>query len=264
MPVLFFEIKRQLPSFIAVSAVVAAFVAALFLGLWPIFKDAQAEVSAVLASYPPEFLEAFGVGDDVLSFTGFLSFVALYFELGAAIAGFGWGLSVFGRERRDRCSDFLLAMPLGRAGMFVQKLMCCLAGVALLTLTSVCSAAAIAAWSGIDVDEGRLALAFSGFGGVALVFMAAGCVAGVLAPRVRSVAAWASCAGVVGFVLGVLPELTGDDKLKAISPFSWFAPAGAMDDGAFNAAYLVAAAAIAVLLLVAAYAAYVRSDSQVG
>ena len=261
MPVLTFELKRQLPSFLLTSATVAALLVALLVGLWPIFHDAQDDVAAILASYPPEFLEAFGAGGDVLSFTGFLTFIALYFELGAAIAGFGWGLATFGRERRDRCSDFLLTMPLSRTHVFAQKLACCLVGVAVLTLASVAAATATAHLSDIDVDAARLALATAGLGGVALVFMAAGSLAGTLAPRVRSVSAWASCAGVVGFVLGVLPELTGENKLKAISPFSWFAPSGAMDNGAFDTGYVAVAALVTVALLVAAYLAYIQSDA---
>ena len=261
MPTLSFELKRQLPSFLGTSLIMAALLASMLLGLWPVFRDAQADVSAILASYPPEFLEAFGAGGDILSFTGFLSFVALYFELGAAIAGFGWGLATFGHERRDRCSDFLLTLPVSRGRLFAQKLACCLAGVALLTLATVATATAVAARSNIDADEVRLALAVSGFGGVALVFVAAGALAGTLAPRVRSVSAWASCAGVAGFVLGVLPELTGEGKLKAISPFSWFAPAAAMDDGSFEGTYLAVAGVVTVGLLAASFVAYVRSDS---
>lgn len=261
MGVLTFELKRQLPSFLATSLLMAALLAALLLGLWPVFRDAQADVSAILASYPPEFLEAFGAGGDVLSFTGFLSFIALYFELGAAIAGFGWGLATFGRERRDRCSDFLLTLPASRGHVFAQKLACCLVGVALLTLACVVTAIGVAGRSGIDVDEGRLALATAGFGAVAFVFMAAGALIGALAPRVRSVSAWASCAGVTGFVLGVLPELAGDDKLKAISPFSWFAPAAVMDNGAFDAGYLAVAGVLALGLLAFACVVYARSDS---
>lgn len=262
MPILSFELRRQLPSFLVTSAAVAALLVGLLLGLWPVFHDAQDDVAAILASYPPEFLEAFGAGGDVLSFTGFLTFVSLYFELGAAIAGFGWGLATFGRERRDRCSDFLLTMPLSRARAFAQKLACCLAGTALLTLASVAAATAAARLSDIDADAARLSLAVAGLGGVALVFVAAGSLAGALAPRVRSVSAWASCAGVMGFVLGVLPELTGEDKLKAVSPFSWFAPSGAMDNGAFDVEYVAIAAAVTVALLVAAYLAYTRSDAR--
>lgn len=261
MPILSFELRRQLASFLGTSLLVAALLASTLLGLWPVFRDAQADVSAILASYPPEFLEAFGAGGDVLSFTGFLSFVALYFELGAAVAGFGWGLASFGRERRDRCSDFLLTMPESRSAVFAQKLVSCLVGVGLLTLASVVTAVLVATRSGIDVDAGRLALAATGLGGVSLVFMAAGSLAGVLAPRVRSVSAWASCAGVMGFVLGVLPELAGDERLEAISPFAWFAPSGAMDDGSFDAAHLAAAGTVMVILLAVAYAVYVRSDS---
>ena len=261
MGVFTFELKRQLPSFLVTSLLMAVLLAALLLGLWPVFQDAQTDVSAILASYPPEFLEAFGAGGDVLSFTGFLSFIALYFELGAAIAGFGWGLATFGRERRDRCSDFLLTLPASRGRVFAHKLACCLVGVALVTLACVIAAVGVASRSGIDVDEGRLALATAGFGGVAFVFMAAGTLVGTLAPRVRSVSAWASCAGVAGFVLGVLPELAGDDKLKAISPFAWFAPAAAMDNGAFDAGYLAVAGVLALALLVVASVAYARSDS---
>ena len=260
MPVLTFELRRQIASFLGASLLLAALLAGALLGLWPVFRDAQADVAAILASYPPEFLEAFGAGGDVLSFSGFLSFIALYLELTAAVAGFAWGLGSFGRERRDRCEDFLLAMPQSRASVFVQKLLTCLTGVAVLTAAATLTATGVAAQADLGVDEGRLALAAAGMGGVALVFVAAGALVGVLAPRVRSVSGTSAFVGVAAFVLGVLPELTGEGRLKAISPLSWFAPAPVMDGGSFDGGQLVTAAVVTVALLACALVAYARSD----
>ena len=260
MPVFVFELRRQAPGFLVASAVVAAIAAGLFAGLYPVFRDARAEVDAILASYPPQFLAAFGAGGDVLSPAGFLTFSMAYLYLAAAIAGFGWGLGSFGRERRERCSEFLLAKPLARGGAFVQKLLSCLAGTALLTLVTTCSALAGARAAGMDVDGARLALAMSGTGGVALVFLAVGALAGVAGPRARSVSGPATAAGLVGFVLGVLPSLTGEDSLRVVSPFSWFAPQRVLEVGSFDPAFLALAATSVVVLLGCALVAYARGD----
>lgn len=260
MPALVFELKHQLPSYLGTCALIIALGAGLLGGFYPVFRDAQNEFAAVLASYPPQFLEAFGAGSDILTFSGFLSFIAVYLELAVAIAGFGWGLSVFGRERRDRCGDFLFTRPQDRASLFLQKLLACLAGVALATASLAVSVAIAAAMTTLDADQTRLVLAFCAMGCVCMVFMLMGALAGVLLPRVRSVSGWATSAGIIGFVLAVLPSLADDDKLRVISPFSWFSPAHVMDAGSLDSGYFAIACALSVVLLVTAFAAYVRLD----
>lgn len=260
MPVFAFELKRQLPGYLGACLLVAALSVGLLGGFYPVFHDAQQEFAAVLASYPPQFLEAFGAGGDILTFSGFLSFVAVYLELTVAIAGFGWGLGVFGRENRDRCADFLLTRASSRAGIFGQKLLACLVGVACATASLALSAVLASRVTDLGVDADRLVLAFTAMGGVCLVFMLLGALAGVLAPRVRSVSGWAASAGVIGFILAVLPDLADEDKLRAISPFAWFSPAHVMDAGALDATYLPIACTLAAALLAIAFAAYARAD----
>lgn len=260
MPTFVFELRRQLPSYLWTCVLVIALGAGLLGGFYPVFHDAQKEFAAVLASYPPQFLEAFGAGSDILTFSGFLSFVAVYLELGVAIAGFGWGLSVFGRERRDRCGDFLFTRPQSRSILFLQKLLACLAGVALATASLALSVAIAAAMTTLDANQTRLVLAFCSMGCVCLVFMLMGALAGVMLPRVRSVSGWATSAGIIGFILAVLPNLVDDDTLRVISPFSWFAPARVMETGALDSGYLAIACLLSAALLVLAFTAYARGD----
>lgn len=262
MPVLAFELRRQLPGCLVACVIAAVLVAALLGGLYPVFHDAQNEVERILASYPPQFLEAFGVHADILTFPGFLSFSAFYLEIVAAVGGFSWGLGAFGRERRDRCADFLLTRPCPRASLFAQKLGACLVSAALLTIAFAASAVVAVRWGGLDVDAARLAGACAAMGGVCLVFTAAGALVGVLAPRVRSVSGWASSAGAVGFVLAVLPSIADDDKLRVISPFWWFSPAQVMKDGALSGEYLPVAVACTVGLLLTSFFAYTRLDAR--
>lgn len=261
MPTLAFELRRQLSGYVVTCALIIALGAGLLGGFYPVFHDAQHEFAAVLASYPPQFLEAFGAGDDILTFSGFLSFIAVYLELAVAIAGFGWGLSVFGRERRDDCADFLFTRPQSRASLFLQKLLACLAGVALATASLALSVAIAGAMTKLDADSARLTLAFCAMGGVCLVFMLMGALIGVLLPRVRSVSGWAASAGIVGFILAVLPNLADDGKLRAFSPFSWFSPAHVLDTGSLDSGHLAIAIVMVVALLAVAFAAYVRSDA---
>ena len=262
MPVFRFELTRQALSYLGTCALALLLSVGLLGGFYPVFHDAQHEFAAVLASYPPQFLEAFGAGSDILTFAGFLSFVAVYLELTVAIAGFGWGLAVFGRERRDRCDEFLLTRAQGRVSIFGQKLLACLIGIAGVTAALVLGAIGAAHVTDLCADTGRLALAFAAMGGVCLVFMLMGALAGVLLPRVRSVSGWATSAGIIGFILAVLPDLTDEDKLRAISPFSWFSPAHVMEAGTLDAGYLAIAIAVGACSLVVALAAYARSDAR--
>ena len=260
MNVYLFELRRQARSFAVGCVVVAVLAAGLLAAAFPVYRDAQETVEGLLAGYPPEFLAAFGVVGDIFQFPGFFAFSYMYLALAAAILGAAWGLSTFGRETRSRCAEFLFARPVSRAGAFAAKLACCLTGVAVLGAVSVAVCAACASQVAPDVDAGRMVAASCAIPGVALLFSGFGALLGVASRRIRSVSGWASGLGLIGFVLSSMPTLLDDDKLKAVSPFSYFDVARMLDEGSFDAGLLALAACVVLACFGIALALYARRD----
>ena len=255
MNVFAFELRRQLRSLLTDSVVMAVLVTGLLAACFPVYRDAKADVEQILAGYPPQFLATFGLTDKngIFSFAGFFRFSYLYLALAAAIMASAWGLSVFGRESRSRCDDFLLAMPASRWRVFAGKLGACLACVAVLTAVTVASCLWSQAYAGADeVEAGRVALAALELTGVELVALAAGALLGSCLRRVRSVSGLATGIGLAGWILYILPDLLDEKKLRWLSPFSWFDPERVFNKGAFTGKYLVAAAVVVLVLLAAA------------
>ena len=62
------EFKRSLKS-LALWNGIAGGLAALMLFLFPMFRDSFSDIILMLDAYPPEFLEAVGIGEGGLDFT---------------------------------------------------------------------------------------------------------------------------------------------------------------------------------------------------
>ncbi|MCI1983486.1 MAG: ABC transporter permease [Bifidobacteriaceae bacterium] len=261
MNVYLFEFRRQWRSFLA-GTLTQAIVAAVFLGgMYPMYHDSQKDVEKVLAGFPPRFAAAFGITKDMFSFGGFFAFIYVYLAIVAAIFGALWGLKVFGREKLDRCMDFLISKPASRMGLFWQKALVVLTGIVVMNGVFL----GVALWVRTSVGAtspgvGQFVLMALAVGGVQLIFAALGALIAVLAPRLHSVTGLGVGLGILGFVLSALPPMTNESNFKAISPFSYFNVSQMQTQGTYETGYLVTAGALCVVALAVACVAYVRSD----
>ena len=265
MNVYLFELKSQLRSFFVGTATLIG-VAALFLGgAYPIYRDSAADVERMIDGFPPQFAALFGVNAGIFSFGGFYRFSSLYFMLIVAIAACAWGLAIFGREKRAKAIDFLFAMPVSRLRLYAAKLAAGLTLVAASSLLFLCTVALLYGRYGDDstataIPLSRLLLAASALPGVGALFLSFGALTAVLLRRIRSVSGIATAFGVLGFMLVSLPELTGEEKYRIVSPFTWFNVSEALDHGRFEPGYLALAAAVVVACLAVGAVAYARGD----
>lgn len=261
MNVFLFELRRSWRSILA-ACITQGIVAAVFLGgMYPMYHDSQKDVEKVLAGFPPQFAAAFGITDNMFSFGGFFSFTYTYFALIAAIFGALWGLRIIGREKIDRCMDFLASKPSSRLGVFWAKAAVILVGIVAMNVVFL----GVALWmrAALNVDNpapGRLSLMVAAVAGAQLIFAALGALIAVLAPHLRSVTGIGVGLGILGFILSALPALTDDDKFKAISPFNYFDVASMNAHGTYSTGYVAVAAGVFAVATVVACAVYVRSD----
>lgn len=265
--VLAFELKHLFGSFM-IGALSAIGVLVLFVaGAYPIYRDAKAEVEPVLASMPPQFATVFGIGGgvNIFTFAGFYRFSYLYIALVAAIAGTAWGLAAFAREKRSKAVDFLYTMPVGRSAVFAAKLLACLIAVLMFGALYVAAVVGTAAHIDAGGDDSvvplpHLAVAALAVPAVALIFVGFGALLAVLLRRVRSVSGIATSLGLLGFITVSLPELTGEDKWRAVAPFLYFNQDKALVDGRYEPGWIAAAAILTAACLAVAYAVSVRGE----
>ena len=257
-----FELRRAWLGACIWTLVLAALLIGLIAGALPAFLESRLAVESMLENFPPAFRAAFGMQlDNLFSFGGFYAFGFLYFSLFGAIMASGIGLDLFSREKREKCSDFLLTKPRKRSRLFLEKL---LAALTLLLASNAVfigvSLALYRAYAPAPLQMGHALLAASSLLLMELLFLAICASIGVFAKKVRSVSGFATAVGFAGFLLSALHSLLEEEKLRYITPFKYFDAGKAFFDGSFDARYALTGVALTLVLLIAAYARYTRAD----
>lgn len=262
MNIYLFELKAQLKSFIVWTAVFLALLVLLMVAVYPIFYDSKDAMNAALQGFPPEFVAAFGMTmDDIFSYGGFFAFSFLYFSLMGAIMAATLGISVFSREKRAKCTDFLLTKPRARMTCFTAKLLSSLTVLLAMNILFVVTALILYRNAGQDAAlTGRAALGASGLFFMQLVFLAIAVFAATFAKKIRSVSGIATAIGFGGFIMSALHSILEEEALRYVAPMKYFDVSAAFSKGSFETKYVVTAAVVTILLLAAACVKYCRSD----
>jgi len=263
MNIFFFELKAQAKS----AAVWAVSLLGLFIAFGAAFFgpfiESRTAVEKALESLPPAFSLVFGIEmDTIFTFGGFYQFIYTYIGLVGAIMAASVGIAAFSREKRSKCSDFLLVKPVSRRGIFLAKLLACLALLAAVNILFV--AASIFSYTGNGQDPsglGTVVWASLSLLFLQVVFLALGTFAAVFSRKVRSVSGAAMALGFSGFLLMALQSLVKEDALRYLSPLTYFNPGTVFAQGQFEAPYAAAAALVVLACLALSYTRFCRSDT---
>ena len=256
-----FEMKKQLANTLIWSGVISLVLLLLIYGFYPIFLDSCEIMEQYMAGFPPEMLVVFGFNaDDMFSFQSFSGMVYLYESVLGAIMIASCAVAVFGREKKDKCRDFLMTKPVVRGRIFVQKLLCCLTliltvAVPYMVLYRVGYMRYSDGSSGTRVFLSALCLPLT-----MLVFMSFGIFAAVFMRRVRSESGAGVSIGLFAFLLAALHSLTEKDALKFISPLYYFSPETVIKQGGYSTATALTACAVIAAFIAAAYIKFTRED----
>jgi ABC-2 type transport system permease protein len=270
-----FELKRSWKGFLLSAVVVVALYVVFMGGMYSVFSQSRATIEGVLANYPPQFAEAFGIADTstggagigIFGYGGFFGFVYLYLALAVSIMATSWSLNIFGREKISQCTEFLVSKPTSRTFDFCAKLLVVLTQVvAMGIIVQLTIVLGYAMQSDRTVPLGRLVVAGLALTGVQFVFIGIGALWAVLNSRIRSVSGLATAAGIVGFILAALPQITGEDAWRVIAPFRYFDVSGWLAGNPLSASeggYCALAICLPIVLLVSAWAYFVHTDVKV-
>jgi len=258
------EFLTRLRSVIIWSLSVAAMVI-FFFSIFPAFADQAALMNQLLAKFPPQLLEAFGMNRmDLATVLGFYAFVFIFVQLCLAIQAGNYGFGLVSVEESELTADFLLTKPVSRVQVLTSKLLAALTSLLVTDLVVwVASFVAILAFHGSrPYNAALLVLLMLSIVIFQLFFLAIGLVISLLVKRVRSVTPYSLGLGFGAYVINGFSGIFGDVKLEYITPFKHFDPAFIVKNNALDTPLVLISVAIILVSLVASYWLYVRRDIQ--
>ena len=229
-----------------------AALAATMMVAYPSVRD-NPDLNKLVEDYP-EALKAFlgiGEGVDYTSAAGYLNSELFSFmvPLLLIIAAVGAGARATAGEEEHGTLDLLLANPVSRARVVVEKLGALCVELAALAAVLFCSLLAGTRAVGMHVSAWHLAAATADAALLALVFGAVALLVGSAAGRRGTATGITAAAAVAAYLLNSLAQLVGFlEPLRPASPFYHYAASAPLTSG-------LSAAHVGLLLLASAAAA---------
>ncbi len=260
MNVYLFELKALLKNTLIWTASLLGVLLILMLGIYPLFERSADDILRMLRGFPPQFSALFGLGSfSVFSIGGFFGFSFGYIGLVGAIMAAAIALASFSREKRVKCTDFLLVKPMSRQSIFAAKLA---AGAALLLAANtpyIACCLSIFYRGGVKIKEAlpaSLSLLLT-----QAVFFALGALYAVAGRRVRSVSGIAVGFGFSGFLLSALVGILKENAVRFAAPLKYFDPADVFRLGRFDAPYARTGAAVIAACLLVSFVLFCQKDT---
>lgn len=190
----------------------------------------------------PESLRPLLGPEDITSPVGYLA-SQLYLSLLPALLlvfAIGRGVAALAGEEEDHTLDLLLAQPISRASLYVQKFIGIVIGIGLLSVASWLPTVALAAPTGLDIPAAPLASATVQLFALSLFFAAlAMAVSSAVGRKGLGIAVAAGAAFVTFLIdgLGQSVEWLGD--LRPVMPWRWYDATAALTTGFVWPSFLV-------------------------
>lgn len=251
-----FEIKKLCLSSAIWTLAISLVLWGFMVGVYPLFQESAADINKVMAGFPPSFAAAFGVDiTNLLSFGGYYNFCFGYISVIGAIMASFIGISIFSRESRAKCSDFLLTKPVSRKKVFIYKY---LTGISLIAACNVVYLVVII----IIGKRNDTSMILPGLSLILtqLVFFALGIFYAVSAKKVHSVSGSATIFGFSSFILSAMVNILNSENLRYIAPLKYFEPLKVFYDGGYEVKYAVAGTVVFLVCTLLAYLRMTKSD----
>ncbi|MGI6668693.1 MAG: ABC transporter permease subunit [Acetivibrionales bacterium] len=237
-------------------------VSAVFLGVYPAFKESGEAVKKLMAGFPPEFLKALGFDVDLI-FTpiGYYGLILNYIILLGAIQAMMLGISIISKEFTGKTADFLMTKPVSRLRIMTSKL---LSGLVLLLATDAAAIGAIRIIIGLASGgplNNKLYLMLSlVILFIALTFYVIGILAAAIFQRIKSVAGVSNGIVLGFFLLGMIGEAINAEKARYLVPFKYYDPVSIIANSAYDSKFVAINIAIVVACLAAGFVLFSKRD----
>lgn len=254
-----FDVRRSMIGWGLGAAAAAGLVVVLF----PVIRDTP-EITDLLDSYPEGLLELFGI-DNVDTYTsapGFLEtqLFSAYVPLIFLIFAIGRGISAIAGEERERTLDVLLANPITRQRVVLDKaasLAVLVGTLSLITLAVVWLGAPFYdGWPGL----GEIVAASSSAFLLGMTFGLLGLAAGAVSGRRGLALGVTAGVTVAAYIInGLAPLVEGLEWAQRLSPFHYYLDHNPLQNG-FDAANAAVLAGLCLFFLAVAVWGFRRRD----
>ena len=204
--------------------------AALVVVFFSIFTSFAAEADVanqLLAKFPQELRDAFGLGKiNLSSVLGYFGFLFVFVQLCTAIQAGNYGFGLVSIEESELTADFLLTKPVSRVRIITSKLLAAFTSLLVTDfLVVIASIYAIYTFKGDrEFDAAALALLFLSLLIFQVFFLALGLLISLFVKRIHNVTPFSLGLAFGAYVLNAFSGVFGEVKLEYITPFKHFDP----------------------------------------
>jgi ABC-2 type transport system permease protein len=235
----------------------------IFLSIYPSIAEETDILSNVMASFPEEFLIAFGLANmEWSSILGFFGFIFGFIQICLAIQAANYGFASVSVEERDLTADFLLAKPVSRTRILTIKFLAAITGLAITNLVLwISSFAFLRLYSnGVEFETKPLIMLLLSVGVFQLLFLTVGVAISLLMNRVRSVTPLSMALAFGLYFLNAFGGMIGEDTLEILSPYNHFEPNFILKNAAYDLPLAWISVAAIVISIVGSYFLYLRRN----
>lgn len=237
-------------------------VVGFFMSLYPAISADADQFKKILAGYPVQVRQAFGVSiDHITSLLGFYSYVFSYVVLCGAIQAMNLGISILSKEVREKTADFLLTKPVTRSEIMTAKLLAAFSSLLITNIIYVAAASLIASLVSkqpFDLDI-FLLISLTAFY-VELMFMCLGVIISVAAAKIKAVLP-VSLSIVFGFfIVNMFGSVIGEKAIRYLTPFKYYDTSYIINHGTYEGQFVVIEIIFIVITMMASYIIYAKKD----
>lgn len=237
----------------------------LMLLIYPAVMSERASYEAILASLPPQLLEAFSI-DFVtfMSFNGFLGYLYTYMLIALGVMAMNLGLSALGKEVSGKTADFLMTRPISRVRLLAEKI---LAGLTLITLTNILMGLTIwvmTLFLGVKDNDMTVTLLII-LGGfiIQIIFYSLGILIGISRKRIRFITSLSLSFVFTFYILAMVSQVIKKEYLFYLTPFRYFDFNHIIVNRGFEMKYLGVSAALIVFAVASSFITLTKKEIHV-
>lgn len=257
------EFKRNARSLLLWTVIVAG-LGGLMLFLFPAFEDSFSDIEQLLDAYPPEFLEAFGLGENGLDMSTVYGWFGVEGYLFVTLIGGSYaailGSSILSKEEDDKTIEFLLSKPISRSNIYFGKAIVVL--INLLVLNTAVSLVLLIAFTTIGDFDFILWFLFS-YAPLILqiVFASVALFISIFVTKSRQVMSVSLGLSIGLYVVDLISTLTESAEfLKYFTPYEYVNAISIINDQQIKPLYLMISLVIVSLSLIGGWQFYKRKD----
>ena len=210
----------------------------------------------------PEALRPLIGPDDITSPVGYLASQLYVFFLPTVILvfGIGRGTSAIAGEEEDHTLDLLLAQPVSRTSLYVQKVLGVIFGIAVLSIVSVLPTLVLAGPTGLDIPIDALVSVTVQMFAFLLVFsLLAMSVSAAVGRKGVGIAVSAGLAFGTFLIDGLGQSIDWLEPVRDLTPWRWYDATAAMNEG-FLPGSLAVLVALSVIVTAVGLLAFRRRN----